>query len=315
LKIDPGLTPAAATAAFLLTHGGRQRKAARIIETAWRLAPHPDLAEAYLGLRPNLSQAERLKQVAKLAALLPEHEESAVALGQAYLAAREFAKARAALAPLANGRPTARVCVLMAEIEEAENGMTGLAREWLARAAHAPRDPAWIADGVISSQWAPVAPESGRVGGFVWEHPPELLGAAPGSASLPARVEAPPAPARLQPAIMAAPALPAGSAAGIVKPDGAKEPSVPVAAPPAIEVPRLAAPGAGDGALASERPAAAATPADLGAVVAQSPTGGTIEANATPAKIAAVAFPLDRPPDDPGAEKPEGKGLWKRLTG
>ena len=80
-----------------------------------------------------------------------------------------------ALAPLAEARPTARVCLLMAEIEEAENGMTGLAREWLARAAHAPRDPAWVADGTSFPHWAPFAPESGRIGVFVWEHPPEWV--------------------------------------------------------------------------------------------------------------------------------------------
>ena len=175
LKIDRGLTPAAVTAASVLIDEGRPRRAARILEAAWRKMPHPDLAEAYLGLAPNASAAERARQIAKLAALRPEHEESRVARARALLAARQFAEARQALAPLAAARPTARVCLLMAEIEEAENGMTGLAREWLARAAHAPRDPAWVADGTSFPHWAPFAPESGRIGVFVWEHPPEWV--------------------------------------------------------------------------------------------------------------------------------------------
>ena len=35
----------------------------------------------------------------------------------------------------------------MSEVEEAEHGDRGRVREWLARAVHAPRDPAWTADG------------------------------------------------------------------------------------------------------------------------------------------------------------------------
>ncbi|MFI5012232.1 MAG: heme biosynthesis protein HemY [Hyphomicrobiales bacterium] len=274
LKIDPGLTPAAATAARLLAQQGQQGKAARIIEAAWRLAPHPDLASAYLALRSNPSAAERVKQIARLAALKPEEEESVVALAQAFLAAREFAQARAALASLAEGRPTARICVLMAEIEEAENGMTGHAREWLARAAHAPRDPAWIADGVVSSQWEPVAPESGRIGAFAWEHPPELAGPAPGEANVPARMEAPRPSPQLPPPVAAA-----------------------------------------GGVLDGDRPPVA--PAPAGASVGPVPSAGSgepVEPASQPAKIASVTFPLDRAPDDPGAEPARGKGLWSRLT-
>ena len=82
LKIDPGLTPAAVTAASVLADDGRRRQAARIIEAAWRLLPHPDLAEAYLGLRPHLPAVERAKQIARLAALTPDHEEARVALDE-----------------------------------------------------------------------------------------------------------------------------------------------------------------------------------------------------------------------------------------
>ncbi len=47
---------------------------------------------------------------------------------------------------------------MMAAIEEAEHGaQSGRAREWLARAARAPRDPVWIADGVASETWEPVS--------------------------------------------------------------------------------------------------------------------------------------------------------------
>jgi HemY protein len=75
-------------------------------------------------------------------------------------------------------RPTARMCLLMAEIEEAEHGETGYAREWLARASRAPRDACWIAGGVMSEQWLPASPVTGKLDAFVWQRPDERPSAA-----------------------------------------------------------------------------------------------------------------------------------------
>ena len=65
-----------------------------------------------------------------------------------------------ALAPLA-AAPTQRVALLMAELEELEHGDEGRAREWMARALNAARDPAWTADGFVSDRWLPVSPVTG----------------------------------------------------------------------------------------------------------------------------------------------------------
>ncbi len=51
---------------------------------------------------------------------------------------------RQAIAPLIEydgARPTVRTCLLMADLEETENGPSGRVREWLARARPRPRDP------------------------------------------------------------------------------------------------------------------------------------------------------------------------------
>ena len=83
----------------------------------------------------------------------------------------------------ARSSPTARRCAPACSwpiIEQAEHGVTGQVREWLARASRAPRDPAWIADGVVSDRWAPVSPVTGRLDAFVWEAPPDVL-AGPGA--------------------------------------------------------------------------------------------------------------------------------------
>jgi HemY protein len=167
VKLAPDLVPAAALVGRLLAD--EPRKAARIVEAAWRASPHPDLAEAYAWLRKGSSARERLARVEALAAKAPGNVEGALAVARAALDARELAVARAALSPLAVA-PTRRVAALMAELEEAE-GDEGRAREWMARALTARRDPAWTADGFVADRWLPVSPASGRLDAFEWKDP------------------------------------------------------------------------------------------------------------------------------------------------
>jgi HemY protein len=175
IKRAPDLVPAAALAARLLIRKGGARKAAKMIEAAWPLAPHPELAKLYVDLRPGDSNADRLARARILAKLLPRDPESRMALASAAITACDYKSAREAMLPMIEGdeRPTARMCLLMAEIEEAEHGETGYAREWLARASRAPRDACWIAGGVMSDQWLPASPVTGKLDAFVWQRPDE----------------------------------------------------------------------------------------------------------------------------------------------
>ncbi|WP_134500944.1 heme biosynthesis protein HemY [Microvirga pakistanensis] len=175
VKLAPDLVPAAALAGKLLSRRGDLRRAAKIVETAWRSQPHPDLAEVYLNLRPGDSGLDRLKRAETLFKLSSGAPEGRLAVARSALEAREFDRARDALEPLLADRPTMRVCLLMSDLEQVEHGSTGRGREWLARATRAPRDPAWIADGVVSDHWAPISPVSGRLDAFVWQAPPDVL--------------------------------------------------------------------------------------------------------------------------------------------
>ncbi len=175
IKRAPDLVPAVALAARLLARSGGVRRAAKMIETAWPLAPHPELAKLYLDLRQGDSNADRLARARNLAKLLPRDPESRMALASAASTACDYKTAREAMLPMIEGdeRPTARMCLIMAEIEEAEHGESGYAREWLARASRAPRDAAWIAGGVMSEQWLPASPVTGKLDAFVWRRPDE----------------------------------------------------------------------------------------------------------------------------------------------
>jgi HemY protein len=199
VRLAPGLVPAAALAGRLTAAGGDYRRATRILETAYEKTPHPDLAAAYLRMRPGDSAADRLTRARNLARLFPNDRESRLTIARAALEARDFAAAREAIAPLldpdaSSGRPSVRVCLLMADIEETQ-GAPGAVREWLARAARAPRDRAWVADGFVSDRWAPISP-AGKLDAFVWRTPEEQLSGPSEPAYVPAApalVEAAPA--------------------------------------------------------------------------------------------------------------------------
>jgi len=174
VKLAPDLAPAAALAGRRLSESNERRKARHILERAWEASPHPDIANAYAHVRLGDSARERLARVQKLADKVTGQLEGAVAVARAALEAREFEKARTALAPFLSA-PTQRVAALMAEIEEAEHGDTGRVREWMSRAVHAAPDPVWTAEGVVSDRWLPVTP-SGRLDGFEWRVPLAELG-------------------------------------------------------------------------------------------------------------------------------------------
>src|SRR5271163_3629786 len=124
-RLAPTLVPAAAICGRLTAQAGDYRRASRILEAAYAQTPHPDLAAAYLRVRRGDSAEDRLARARTLARSAPNDPESLLTVGRAALEAHELSAARAAIAPLiasdsSNGRPTRRVCLLMADIEEAE---------------------------------------------------------------------------------------------------------------------------------------------------------------------------------------------------
>ncbi len=180
------LVPAAAIAGRLLAARGNTAKAAKVLQKTWVRAPHPDLAVVYAYARIGDSPRDRLDRVKQLAALNPHSNESAIAVANAAIEAQDFDQARDALSALVDGRMTRRVATLMARIEKEQHGDKGRVRQWLARAVHAPRDPAWTADGVVSDTWAPASPVTGALDAFQWRVPveePDMAASVTGTSS------------------------------------------------------------------------------------------------------------------------------------
>ncbi|HVH77282.1 MAG TPA: heme biosynthesis HemY N-terminal domain-containing protein [Stellaceae bacterium] len=192
--------------ARLVLADGRKRLAARAVEHAWRQAPQPELARLYgeiFGDEPPLS---RLKCFERLAEENPGARETHMALAEAALEASLWGEARrhleAALAappPRAElahktapgteaeepppGSPTARLCLMMARLEEAEHGSDGQTREWLDRVAGALPEPRYICAecGAESLEWHSLCPSCGAFDTLSWRTP----GGAPPAGLLP----------------------------------------------------------------------------------------------------------------------------------
>lgn len=295
VKLAPGLTPAAVLAGRMLSERGDVRKAAKILEAAWKEVSHPDVAAAYLDARPGDSALDRLHRAETLARLRPADPEGVLALAGAAIHARDFAKARATLKPLLAGGASMRVCLLMAELEDAEHGAAGRVREWLSRATRAPRDAAWVADGLVSDQWMPVSPISGRLDAFVWTVPPATLGSHPvGVDDVLADLDdsAPLLEARAESAVTVEPTIALSVAAP--KPAEPADAVVVEPAPTLAQEPPPAVPAKDGGKVETKqeaKPAPKPEPRPAPAATVQ-------DHRPTP-----VIFPVSHAPDDPGPEE------------
>lgn len=174
--LAPDLVPASVLAGRLLSRAGDVRKATKVLEATWKKQTHPDIADSYAYVRLGDSVKDRMKRIDSLARMRANHPEGAMALAKVAIDAQEWDMARDALKQVFRSNPTQQAYLLMSELEEAEHGDRGRVREWLARAVHAPRDPAWTADGVISEEWAPISPVTGQLDAFEWKVPVADLG-------------------------------------------------------------------------------------------------------------------------------------------
>lgn len=183
LKLDTNFVPAALISARIYINRNEKRKASSLLRRVWRATAHPDIATLFTNIQPGASAVERLKTLRQIIET-PQDNDAACVLARAAIDAYEWSVARNALANFSSATPTQKTCMLMAEIEEGQSGDQGKAREWLNRAVQAPRDPAWVADGVVSPEWEPISPITQRLDAFEWKVPTTQL-AKPKPASTP----------------------------------------------------------------------------------------------------------------------------------
>jgi HemY protein len=303
-RLRPDFAPAAVAAARALFRNNDTRKGAKILETAWKAEPHPEIADLYTHARHGDAVNDRLARARKLQSIKQNHAESSLAVARGELEAGHHAEARAAAQAAIRMRPTEGAWLLLADIEEAETGDIGKVRELLGRAVRAPRDPAWVADGVETDTWAPVSPVTGRLDAFEWRVPVERLGKIiddrePETArelTAPAE-DAPAAP----PPASAAPVAAATAPPAVAQPEPVPAPVEIVAAEPAAEKKPAIPPAPANDHLAPP-PQTSATLED------PSPAEGAAPATVVEAESATPPLP-----DDPGVDPDDASKTSRRF--
>ncbi|SKA06997.1 HemY protein [Enhydrobacter aerosaccus] len=159
--------------AELQIKSGQAKRAMKTLERTWALAPHPDLASLYLKASGETDPLKRVGVIRKLVDHKPEDAESHIALAQAALDASLWGEARRHLELAGGEHPTARICRLMADVEERSGGDPAKLHEWLARAAEAPADRTWrcSACGAHHETWRSVCESCGAFGTLHWHAP------------------------------------------------------------------------------------------------------------------------------------------------
>ena len=109
-KARADLVPAAALAGRMLAEGGELRKATRVLEKAWRPIRIPISPRSFpicVSAMPRATGSSASKALVKK---IPGQVEGALAMARAAIDAREFGKARAALASYLRRRPSGSRC-------------------------------------------------------------------------------------------------------------------------------------------------------------------------------------------------------------
>ncbi len=153
---------------------GDHRRARKILTRAWALRPHPDLAQLYLAAAGSTDPLKRVQALQELTAERPDDIESHIVLAREALEARLWGEARRHLLAAGGDNPPARICRLMADLEESEFGDGERVRLWLTRATAAPIDRHWRCQpcGMVTERWQSVCPNCGAFGTIDWRSPP-----------------------------------------------------------------------------------------------------------------------------------------------
>ncbi|MES2723485.1 MAG: heme biosynthesis HemY N-terminal domain-containing protein [Pseudomonadota bacterium] len=141
-KLQPGFAPGVVMAGRLLAADGKTGRAAQVLETAWKIAPHPALWLAYRDLKTNETPRQRAERLNSLAELNPTARESRILFVEQALINGVPDRAREAAKALEDEPLTIRIAGLFARVAFAA-GQPDEARVWMARGVGAPQEPDW----------------------------------------------------------------------------------------------------------------------------------------------------------------------------
>jgi len=174
-KYDASFLPTALWKADAHIENGKYRAATNTIEKAWKNNPHPELtrlwAKAYRPSKDNNSMA-RVRWFDKLLKFDEQSVEGLLAMASVMTQEELWGDARRHLERAEGIRPNVHLYKLWARLEEKATGNESAVREWLEKAADAPRERVWICSetGRVYNEWMPIS-DQGLFNTIIWDFP------------------------------------------------------------------------------------------------------------------------------------------------
>lgn len=168
--MDPARVPAASLLARLRAKAGQHGKATRVLEQAWRLGPHPDLADAWGETAADQNPLALVKRYEALVAIKPGAADAHVGLAEAAIKAQLWGVARSHLEKARDLAPGTRIYRRLADVQQAERGNGPEVQALLNKAMSAPADPRWRCTqcGTTHGDWHAVCDACGAVDSITW---------------------------------------------------------------------------------------------------------------------------------------------------
>lgn len=183
LGIQASFVPAAVRLCQLYIDTGAEKKALSVLTKAWKDEAHPDFLPLWARLRPvkkNSPTGARYTWFDSVARVHPQSIVAITALAQAAIDDGLWGEARAALARAEKVSPTQEVYKLWVTLEEQTSNRPEVVRQWLDRAAAAPKSGAWVCSKTDRhfDRWVPVVEPEGLFNTLRWDASagrPELI--------------------------------------------------------------------------------------------------------------------------------------------
>ncbi|MCF6215154.1 MAG: hypothetical protein L3J58_03165 [Emcibacter sp.] len=174
LKNAPAFTPAALLLARIYLAQGEKSKARKLIETTWKICPHPDLGQFFLDLEPMESPSEKFRRIQKFMALNDNALHSLHLMAKVSLDTAHWGEAKQALEKILTGNmATQETYHLLSRLEILQKNDQQAAEAHRASAAGAAPDPVWHcgACGVTQKNYVTNCPDCHAFDSIIWQGP------------------------------------------------------------------------------------------------------------------------------------------------
>ncbi len=174
-KIDKHFVPTALRLGEMYLARDKRKACISVVEVAWKVTPHPALASLWGRACPPARDNDKMAYIhwfEKLLRFKPESVEGLQALANVLISEGLWGEARKKLEKAEGIRPNVNLYRIWARLEERATHDDIVVREWLEKAADAPRERVWICSetGRVYDDWSAISDQD-LFNTIIWDFP------------------------------------------------------------------------------------------------------------------------------------------------